>query len=178
LVDEIDKAPRDFPNDLLNEIDGMYFKVPELGTGAKKIEAREDLRPVVVITSNSEKGLPDAFLRRCVFYDIPFPDRNQLLEIVFSHIGSFRSSRPIWLADALDLFHRLREPTLGFDKRPATAELLNWVTYLRRVSRERELALRRESGLVASSLSILLKTESDKRRAKETLAEWFREPSR
>ena len=76
LIDEVDKAPRDFPNDLLNEIDEMYFRIPELDN--VKIGGRElltpDMRPIVVITSNSEKSLPDPFLRRCIYYHIPFPE--------------------------------------------------------------------------------------------------------
>src|SRR5262249_34460885 len=84
LIDEIDKAPRDFPNDLLNEIDRLTFRVPELmNIGSPRSEPGEDgvpdsLRPIVVLTSNSEKGLPDAFLRRCVYFDIPFPDASQM----------------------------------------------------------------------------------------------------
>src|SRR5262245_52754184 len=72
LIDEIDKAPRDFPNDLLNEVENLFFRVPELNNA--RIEANEDRRPVLVLTSNSEKNLPEAFLRRCVYYNIPFPE--------------------------------------------------------------------------------------------------------
>src|SRR5205085_1382510 len=74
LIDEIDKAPRDFPNDILNEVEGMYFRIPELGDAL--IKADETMRPVLILTSNSEKNLPDAFLRRCIYYYLPFPDRD------------------------------------------------------------------------------------------------------
>ena len=73
LIDEVDKAPRDFPNDILNEIEHLYFRVPELGN--IQIRAPKDMQPLVVITSNSEKHLPDAFLRRCIFYHIAFPEQ-------------------------------------------------------------------------------------------------------
>lgn len=85
LVDEIDKAPRDFPNDLLREIESMKFRIPELA--GREVRAAADHRPVVVITSNSEKLLPDAFLRRCIFYDVPFPDDKKLEEIVARRLG-------------------------------------------------------------------------------------------
>lgn len=88
LIDEIDKAPRDFPNDLLNELEQLYFNIPELGLTYKKIAANQELRPIVVITSNSEQGLPDAFLRRCIYYDIPFPDEDRLERIVLGHASS------------------------------------------------------------------------------------------
>lgn len=73
LIDEVDKAPRDFPNDILSEVENTYFRIPELGN--VKIPANPDLKPILVLTSNSEKHLPDAFLRRCIYYHILFPDR-------------------------------------------------------------------------------------------------------
>lgn len=86
LIDEIDKAPRDFPNDLLNEVDRLYFRIPELGNRIKR--AAEGLEPVLVITSNSEKNLPPAFLRRCVYYHIPFPKERLETIVGFAHAGS------------------------------------------------------------------------------------------
>ena len=85
LIDEIDKAPRDFPNDILNEIENMEFEIKEAGN--YKIRKGAGQRIVVIMTSNSEKNLPEPFLRRCVFYHIPFPDKEQLLEIVQSQLG-------------------------------------------------------------------------------------------
>src|SRR5262249_18563233 len=90
LIDEVDKAPRDFPNDLLNEVEEMFFRVPELKN--VRIDADAKLRPIIVLTSNSEKNLPDTFLRRCVYYNIPFPDRDRLVKIVMSRIGGFANS--------------------------------------------------------------------------------------
>lgn len=175
LIDEVDKAPRDFPNDLLNELEGMYFRVPELGMGNERIVAKEEFRPVVIITSNSEKSLPDAFLRRCVYYDISFPDRERLVEIVLSHMTSFEGKRPAWLEDALDFFSKLREPGRGLDKRPATAELLNWVTYLRKTGLGDGKRLRASGELVESSLSTLFKSKSDLDRSGPILKEWREE---
>jgi MoxR-like ATPase len=178
LIDEVDKAPRDFPNDLLNELEGMYFRVPELGMGNERIAAKEELRPVVIITSNSEKSLPDAFLRRCIYYDIPFPSRDRLVEIVLSHMTSFKGKSPAWLDDALDLFSKLREPGRGLDKRPATAELLNWVEYLRRAGLDDTERLRARGELVSSSLSALFKSKSDLEHSEQILKEWLEEQSK
>lgn len=177
LLDEIDKAPRDFPNDLLNEIEGMYFKIPELGMVQERIAAVEALRPIIFITSNSEKSLPDAFLRRCIYYDIPFPRRDKLSEIVLSHLPMLAAKVSTWLDDALDLFDRLRTPASGLDKKPGTAELLNWITYLRGGITEGE-RLRLKDELVQSSLSTLFKSKSDQERAESIVKEWYGEPPR
>jgi MoxR-like ATPase len=177
LLDEIDKAPRDFPNDLLNEIEGMYFKIPELGMVNERMEATDDLRPVVFITSNSEKSLPDAFLRRCVYYDIPFPDHKRLADIVASHMPTGGTQRPAWLNDALDLFDRLRKPATALDKKPGTAELLNWITYLSRGLAEGD-RLREKEKLVRSSVGTLFKSKSDQERSEQVVLEWRGEPPR
>lgn len=87
LIDEVDKATRDFPNDILNELEHLYFRVPELGN--VEIQANPELQPIVVITSNSEKDLPDAFLRRCVYYNIPFPQKERLADIVTNRLGLY-----------------------------------------------------------------------------------------
>ena len=175
LIDEIDKAPRDFPNDLLNEIEEMYFRIPELGLGNRKIEADGNMRPVIIITSNSEKSLPDAFLRRCIFYNIPFPDPERLREIVLSHMVSFEGKTTQWLDDALDFFSKLREPSRGLEKRPATAELLNWLEYLRKRITDPKDDLHKQPKLINSSISALFKSATDQDKAKSILEEWFRE---
>lgn len=123
LIDEIDKAPRDFPNDILYEIERFAFQIKEdnntelLKTDAHKI--------IVLMTSNSEKNLPDAFLRRCIFYHIPFPDETKLLNILQSHLGE---NSPYASAHLINLFMQVRQ--LLTKKKPATAELLNWVKML------------------------------------------------
>ena len=116
LIDEIDKAPRDFPNDVLNEVEGMYFRIPELGNA--EVRADADQRPILIMTSNSEKNLPDPFLRRCVFYHIGFPDEDRLREIVFSRLGEtvMEVKDGPFLGDALDIFARLRDTSAGLGK--------------------------------------------------------------
>jgi MoxR-like ATPase len=169
LIDEVDKAPRDFPNDLLNEVEGMYFKVPELGN--VRIAAGDEMRPVLIITSNSEKHLPDAFLRRCVFYNIPFPNKSRLVEIVLARLGHFSQESHL-LGDALDFFLRLREPNSALRKRPATAELLGWLTALRESGVGLEQPLRGNPQIASRTLSVLVKSADDQAIAEKLLAEW------
>ena len=121
LIDEIDKADIEFPNDLLQELDRMAFHVYETG---ETVAAQE--RPVVVITSNNEKELPDAFLRRCFFHYIKFPDRDTMQAIVDVH---FPGSQKILVSRALDLFYDIREVP-GLKKKPSTSELLDWLKLL------------------------------------------------
>lgn len=134
LIDEIDKAPRDFCNDLLNEMERMEFVIPEVEVEdpvthkrrPRVITARQ--RPFLLITSNSERQLPDPFLRRCVFHHIKFPDRQQLEAIVSSHFGE-KTVSPELVSRALDCFLALREDG-RLTKKPATSELLGWVRIL------------------------------------------------
>ena len=177
LIDEIDKASRDFPNDLLNEIEGMYFRVPELGMGNDKIAADEELRPIVIITSNSEKSLPDAFLRRCIFYNIPFPARERLTDIVLAHLGWVREGKQLWLREALDFFDKLREPNRGLDKKPATAELLDWLSLLSREQLKDGEGLRAREGLFSQSVGALFMSEDVLKRAASIIEEWLKEKS-
>lgn len=167
LVDEVDKAPRDFPNDLLNELELGYFRIPELGPVV--IEADPDHSPIVVVTSNSEKDLPDAFLRRCVYYHIPFPDRQTLTEIIARRLGIHAGGTSELLESALDLFFRLREA--GLLKRPATAELLDWLLLLRRLAPEEDDPLA-DRELLIGSLGTLVKTAEDQRKAAELISRW------
>ena len=118
LIDEIDKADIEFPNDLLQELDRMAFHVYETG---ETIAARE--RPVVVITSNNEKELPDAFLRRCFFHYIKFPDRDTMQAIIDVH---FPGIQKILVNRALEIFYEIREVP-GLKKKPSTSELLDWL---------------------------------------------------
>ena len=122
LIDEIDKAPTDFPNDILYEIEHMAFEIKEVG---KSIRGGKTHRPIVVMTSNSEKNLPEAFLRRCVFYHIPFPAHAQLVEIVRAHLGE--SSQ---YADDRLIRHFLQVRDAVKKKKPATAELIGWLRML------------------------------------------------
>jgi MoxR-like ATPase len=127
LIDEIDKAPRDFPNDLLNELDRMTFSVPELPEGQQLKSST--VRPIVVITSNSERQLPLPFLRRCVFHHITFPKPEKLAQIVTERLGTLDLDAKL-VAAAVDQFYRVRR-VKGLVKEPSTGELLAWIVALR-----------------------------------------------
>ena len=121
LIDEIDKADLEFPNDLLWELDRMEFHIPETG---KTVTAKH--RPVVIITSNAEKELPDAFLRRCVFHYIEFPDKELLAEIVRVHFPDLDEAL---LTQVLEAFYRIRQlPSIK--KKPSTSEIIDWIRAL------------------------------------------------
>ena len=121
LIDEIDKADIEFPNDLLRELDRMEFYVYET---KKLIKARH--RPIIVITSNNEKELPDAFLRRCFFHYIKFPDKETMAEIVDVHFPNLKKDL---LREALEAFYKMRD-VRGLKKKPSTSELLDWIKLL------------------------------------------------
>jgi MoxR-like ATPase len=147
LIDEIDKADLEFPNDLLHEIDAMRFRIDETG---REIVAAE--RPIVVITSNNEKELPDAFLRRCVFHYIQFPNRELMTEIVRVHHPDITDRV---LDNALEVFFGLRS-TPRLRKKPSTSELIDWICALNKAG----VDLGRVSGGIPF-LGTLLKTEQD-----------------
>jgi MoxR-like ATPase len=147
LIDEVDKADLEFPNDLLHELDRMRFVIPETGD---EVVAKQ--RPIVVITSNNEKELPDAFLRRCVFHFIDFPDQELMKRIVRVHHPRVDDN----LVDqAVVAFYELRAvPRLR--KRPSTSELVDWITVLMQSGVGRERLLRE-----LPFLGVLLKKEQD-----------------
>jgi len=169
LIDEIDKAPRDFPNDLLNEIDRLYFKIPELGNSVWRTQ--EGFEPVLVITSNSEKNLPAAFLRRCVYYHIPFPE-GRLEEIVTSRLPEFAAGDSPLLREAIAFFMYLRSGAAAVEKPPATAELLDWLLYLVQRGASLTHGLREQAPTVEPSLVTLLKHERDQKRKDLLWNEW------
>ncbi len=121
LIDEIDKADIEFPNDLLQELDQMEFYVYET---RKTVRAKQ--RPIIIITSNNEKELPDAFLRRCFFHFISFPDKDTMRDIVDVHFPDIKKKL---LSDAMDLFFDVRKVP-GVKKKPSTSELLDWLKLL------------------------------------------------
>ncbi len=121
LIDEIDKADIEFPNDLLQELDRMSFDVYETHETIKAAE-----RPIVIITSNNEKELPDAFLRRCFFHYIKFPDRDTMQAIIDVH---FPGIQKILVKKAMDVFYEVRDVP-GLKKKPSTSELLDWLKLL------------------------------------------------
>ncbi len=153
LIDEIDKADIEFPNDLLHELDQMAFDVYETG---QTIRAQQ--RPIVIITSNNEKELPDAFLRRCFFHYIRFPDQAALAQIVDVHLPNLRRDL---LSEALELFFGLREMS-QLKKKPSTSELIDWLKLLlaEQISPE-VLAVSKQQGGLMPLYGALLKNEQD-----------------
>ena len=148
LIDEIDKADLEFPNDLLHELDTMSFTIPETG---RTVTAER--RPVVIITSNNEKELPDAFLRRCVFHFIEFPERELMTRIVRVHHPDLEDEL---LGAALEAFYRLRRVD-GLRKPPSTSELVDWISALRHSGMDAAKLL----GAGLPFLGTLLKKEQD-----------------
>lgn len=156
LIDEIDKAPRDFTNDILMEIDKFSFGIKEQNN--HPLHKSKEQQIAVIMTSNSEKNLPDAFLRRCVFYHIPFPNDDILTKIVKSQLGEGSK----YTDDALDAiiatFNEVRENAVR--KKPATAELLSWIRILElRDYLEADEKAKRK--IMKQNLSVLVKTQED-----------------
>lgn len=152
LIDEIDKADIEFPNDLLQELDRMEFHVYETG---ETVTARH--RPVVIITSNNEKELPDAFLRRCFFHFIRFPDPETMRRIVDVHFPGIKEAL---LTTALTRFYELRE-TPGLKKKPSTSEVLDWLKLLLAEDLTAEDLQRDGKNALPKLHGALLKTEQD-----------------
>ena len=153
LIDEVDKADIEFPNDLLVELDKMEFFVYETG---ETVRARH--RPIVVITSNNEKELPDAFLRRCFFHYITFPDRDTMLRIIDVHFPDIKQQL---VRDALDVFFEVREIP-GLRKKPSTSELIDWLKLLMSDDIPDEILRERDASKAIPPLyGALLKNEQD-----------------
>ncbi len=153
LIDEIDKADIEFPNDLLQELDRMEFHVYETGETVKA----ED-RPIVIITSNNEKELPDAFLRRCFFHYIKFPDRETMQAIVDVHFPEIQKEL---VREALSVFYDIRDVP-GMKKKPSTSELLDWLKLLMHEDLPLEVLQSRDpKKLIPPLHGALLKNEQD-----------------
>ncbi|MGI9344887.1 MAG: AAA family ATPase [Gammaproteobacteria bacterium] len=153
LIDEIDKADIEFPNDLLQELDRMEFYVPELNE-----TIRPKTRPIIVITSNNEKELPDAFLRRCFFHYIEFPDSETMAKIIAVHHPELKKQI---VKHALDVFFDIRKVP-GLKKKPSTSELIDWLKLLMSDELSADLLMERSATKVIPPLyGALLKTEQD-----------------
>jgi MoxR-like ATPase len=153
LIDEIDKADIEFPNDLLQELDRMEFYVYETGETIKATQ-----RPIVMITSNNEKELPDAFLRRCFFHYIKFPDNDMMTAIVDVHFPGLKQRL---LREALTVFYQIRELP-GLKKKPSTSELLDWLKLLLNEDIDAETLRERDAKKMIPPLhGALLKNEQD-----------------
>ena len=153
LIDEVDKADIEFPNDLLVELDRMEFFVYETG---ETIRAKQ--RPIIIITSNNEKELPDAFLRRCFFHFINFPDKKTMKEIIAVHYPKIKKSL---VQEALEVFFELREIP-GLKKKPSTSELIDWLKLLMADDIPDEILKNRDQTKAIPPLyGALLKNEQD-----------------
>jgi MoxR-like ATPase len=162
LIDEIDKAPRDLPNDVLAALENLRFEVPEVG---KTYQASADQQLIIIMTSNSEKNLPEAFLRRVTYYDIPFPDAKTLLSILQAKTDGYTAEE---LEPIIDHFHTIRKGRrVKLKKNPATAELLYWTMLLRKldfpVTKLADLSTLtpEERKQLNTSYSVLAKTRED-----------------
>lgn len=157
LIDEIDKAPRDFPNDILYALESLSFRVPEIN---KTFVSEPALRPVIIMTSNSEKNLPDAFMRRVVYFNIPFPTAQELLYILNRKTEGFE---PTDLNRIVKHFGKIRE--LKFKKPPSTAELIYWALLLQKlnfpISTLDYGMSNKERVLLMTSYSVLAKNKED-----------------
>jgi len=165
LIDEIDKAPRDFPNDILYEIEEMTFTVNETG---RSFKVDDKYRPFVLLTSNSEKNLPEAFLRRCIFYDIPFPDKEQLKLIVERRLKLSEEFRKNMLNNAIEHFQEIRD--LLLKKKPATAELISWVRVLDRMQIDVRHLRPGQAEALALTYSVIAKNKDDLETIKSTFS--------
>jgi MoxR-like ATPase len=182
LIDEIDKAPREVPNDLLTQLEDLSFNVPELlhNDDIKLDKDQQNKRPIIIITSNGERDLPPAFLRRCIYFHIdlpPFRDENKTAEITIESIveerlGSRFKGHDRVLKDAYELFRRLRGSTL--EQKPSVAELLAWLLYLGKRLPSGKSSLREHEEL-RQSLKILVKPhhKGDRDRANKIVEEWL-----
>lgn len=191
LIDEIDKAPRDVPNDILHEIDKFEFDVPELINTAQQqgrtrigLHAQQALKPVVIFTSNNERELPPAFLRRCVFCHVPFPpfspDNNQPNEysvenIVMQRLAIERYQDLSELQrQALAFCRYLREEVRSLKKQPGLAEMLNWLYCLNDAVLLSQLSGKADiSGVFLDTAYSLFKHERDLQQATDLLAQWM-----
>lgn len=153
LIDEIDKADIEFPNDLLQELDRMEFHVYETGETVRAVN-----RPVVIITSNNEKELPDAFLRRCFFHFIKFPDADTMKDIIEVHYPGLKQRL---VREALNIFYEVRDVP-GLKKKPSTSELLDWIKLLLNEDVTPEVLRQKDPTKVIPPLhGALLKNEQD-----------------
>jgi len=170
LIDEIDKAPRDFPNDILNEVEKLEFSIPEI---SRTFNAQNHITPILILTSNSEKYLPDAFLRRCVFYHIPFPDEAQLKDIVelrFNQSPIEPSFSKEFVRAAIQHFLAIRK--IPLKKKPATAEFLAWLTILKAL----QIDITPPNMMIKKSYGVLAKNVDDLKRMIKFLSDECHKP--
>jgi MoxR-like ATPase len=156
LIDEIDKAPRDAPNDILFEIEAMSFEIEEIGI---TVSALPTYKPIVVITSNSERNLPDAFMRRCVFYNMTLPTGETLRKIAAVRLGDGLRPESGLIKEAETFFSEVSKAIT--EKKPGTAEFIGLVAFLQRAGVRPEGGFSKESPLARDSLKVMAKTQAD-----------------
>jgi MoxR-like ATPase len=156
LVDEIDKAPRDAPNDLLWEIEAMSFEIEEIGI---TVSAEPDYKPIVIITSNSERNLPDAFMRRCVFFNMTLPTPEILRKIAATRLSDGLTENSALVRGAAEFFKEISDRIT--EKKPGTAEFIGLVAFLKKAGLNPENSFDRKSPLARDSLKVLAKTQTD-----------------
>jgi MoxR-like ATPase len=172
LIDEIDKAPRDFPNDILNEIEKLCFEIRELN--ATVPTAENNAKVLMIMTSNNEKNLPDAFLRRCVYYYISFPDIDQMDKIIKEHFPALKNNNGTQVMGIIKTFNELRK--LPLLKKPATAEFIDWLhvldskKMLNTAAQPYDQMPSEIKTELQQTIGILLKNNNDIEIAKENLA--------
>jgi MoxR-like ATPase len=166
LIDEVDKAPRDFTNDILEEINRRFFFLREQNL---RVEQGDQAEIVLIMTSNSEKNLPDAFLRRCAFFHIEFPQGEKLREILQKHFDPQTDFTSQAYQELLNFFEQVRQQAPR--KKPATAELLGWLHFLS-VRNYFDLPQPKQRELMLHNLSFLVKTQEDLAAAKKVLEKW------
>lgn len=176
LIDEIDKAPRDFPNDLLHEIENLSFSIKETIPAIEvKLNDKEKENIIIVLTSNDEKNLPDAFLRRCLFHYIEFPDRNQLAKIILTKLNDDAMDG---LEDKLNFFDSVCSLPNNIEKKPSTSEWIDWINFLKNNqllgitihNKDQNELSGLERTKIIQTLSILFKKKEDTEHAIKLLA--------
>lgn len=170
LIDEIDKAPRDFPNDVLAELERFSFEIPEIG---RELAAPAEYRPIVIITSNAERSLPEAFLRRCVFHHMVFPDDQLLQDIIVSRISSLHRDSGL-VRDGIQVIHALRDQRVGLQRPPGVSELLSFLLVLRSKGFGASDRLVGHQTWIDDAMSTLVKAseaQAESRRALQRVAE-------
>ncbi len=165
LIDEIDKAQRDAPNDLLFEIEAMSFDIEEIGV---TVSAKPEYKPIVVITSNSERNLPDAFMRRCVFFNMTLPSPETLRMIAAGRLGGGLQPDSALLRDVVVFFGDVGKAMT--EKKPGTAEFIGLVAFLREAGLQPQSRFDRTSPFARDSLKVMAKTQADLAAAERVLA--------
>ena len=171
VIDEIDKAPRDFPNDLLHEMENMSFRVMELG-GLETPAIAPIHRPIVLITTNSERQLPDAFLRRCAYVHLDYPRGEALKNILTARLGElYANSGSKFLDDIQNFYEHIRQRNI-LNKAPGTAELLQFLQVMAELGIDRNQGIAPQLDTVKSGISLLGKMKDDQDRIATSLEEW------